>query len=245
MPDNFSFALEPGDGGPVYRETNLGRWIAEPWNAGSALAFFALAVFWGVRLRGKYARHPFLAACLPLLAVGGVGGTLYHAFRASYAFFLLDVVPITILALATSLYLWARLLPRRWFLLVMLPPAVLAAALPRAEPNHRVINLTYAALAGVILAPALLMLLKTRGVGSTWFLLSLSCFAVALCFRYTDAAWHFPGLPMGTHWLWHLFGAGSTGALAEYLYCLGEAPEKSLSPSVVGPGDSSTLRLRD
>jgi hemolysin III len=210
----------PRDGGPIYLETNLGRAVAEPWNAASALAFLALVAFWAVRLRGRYRRHAFLTACLPLLAVGGAGGALYHASRASYAFFLLDVVPIAILVLAASLYLWARLLPGRWGLLLVLPPSLLAGAFPRAEPEHFTINLSYALLATLILAPALLTLARDHGRHGAWVALALACFGVALVCRHADLAWRCAWLPMGTHWLWHLGGAGATAALAEYLYRL-------------------------
>src|SRR5262245_28804955 len=75
------------DGGPVYVETerNLDRVgtgaVVEPWNAASALLFLVVVVVWLVRLRGRYRKHPFLTCCLPLLAAGGVGGVVYHAFR--------------------------------------------------------------------------------------------------------------------------------------------------------------------
>ena len=90
------------DGGPWYAETRLDRTIAEPWNAVTAAWFLLLVVVWLVRLRGRFRRFPFLTCCLPILAAGGIGGTLYHAFRISSAFFWMDVLPIYLLGLATS-----------------------------------------------------------------------------------------------------------------------------------------------
>src|SRR4051812_42771398 len=58
--------FDPGDGGPIYAETDLSRVIAEPWNAASASVFVLVALVWMVRLRGRYREHPFLTACLPL-----------------------------------------------------------------------------------------------------------------------------------------------------------------------------------
>jgi hypothetical protein len=211
----------PADGGPVYAETDLTRSIAEPLNAASALAFVALAGLWAWRLRGRFRRHAFLAGCLPLLAAGGVGGTLYHAFRRSPAFYLLDVVPISLLAVSVSTYLWARL--RRWWYLVLALPIYFAVgALPRAELSHAVINLSYLLLAVVILLPVLLTLRLTRWRGARWVGLALGLFAVALALRAIDPVAAVPG---GTHWLWHLFGAAATAALAEYLYRLGPIEE--------------------
>ena len=78
------------DGGPIYTETPAeiraqkpypGP-VAEPWNAATAFLFVAVAVFWILRLRGRLSRYPFLAVSLPLLLVGGVGGTLYHGLRS-------------------------------------------------------------------------------------------------------------------------------------------------------------------
>jgi hemolysin III len=211
----------PTDGGPVYSETDLTRPIAEPLNAATALAFVALAALWAWRLRGRYRRHRFLVGCLPLLAAGGVGGTLYHAFRRSHALYLLDVIPISLLAVAVSTYLWARM-ARWWYLILALPAYLAAGALPRVEARHAVINAAYLLLAGLILLPVLLTLRLTRWRGARWVALSLALFAVALALRALDAVTPVPG---GTHWLWHLFGAGATAALAEYLYRLGPIEE--------------------
>ncbi len=211
---------QSNDGGPVYVETNLERLVAEPWNAASAVAFLGLVAFWALRLRGRYRRHPFLTACLPVLAAGGVGGALYHAFRCSYAFFLLDIVPIAVLALAVSLFFWARLLPRRGFLLVLVPASVFGGAVLRYEPYQWATNLFYPVLAAAVLVPAVLLLAATRGRDGAWVVLALASFGVALLLRQADSAWGVAALPMGTHWLWHLFGAGSTACLAEYVYRL-------------------------
>ena len=40
---------------------------------------------------------------LPLLLVGGIGGTLYHGLRSSKANFLLDVIPIYLLGLIVTI----------------------------------------------------------------------------------------------------------------------------------------------
>ena len=48
------------DGGPMYLETNLERFIAEPFNAASAAMFLLIVAYWLVRLRGQYRRHLFV-----------------------------------------------------------------------------------------------------------------------------------------------------------------------------------------
>jgi hypothetical protein len=212
------------DGGPLYAETDLTRAIAEPWNAASASVFVLVALFWLVRLWGHYRSFPFVTACMPLLALGGVGGTLYHASRASYVFFLLDVVPISLLILSASLYLWARLLPPRGALALLVPTVAVGLLLPRAEPSHLIINLTYLLLVGLILLPTLLTLAARRGDGAVWVVLALASFGVALFFRIADLGWPLAALPMGTHWLWHLFGALATLGVIEFVYRVERTP---------------------
>ena len=112
------------DGGPPYAETPTDPYAldapfpAEPWNALTAALFVVVAVLWVLRLRGRHREYPFLSCCLPILLAGGIGGMLYHATRASYAFFLLDVVPISLLGLAGSVFMAVRYWGGRgwWFI---------------------------------------------------------------------------------------------------------------------------------
>jgi hypothetical protein len=222
------------DGGPRYTETDPTRLVVEPWNAASALAFLVLVVVWVVRLRGQYRRYPFLSSCLPLLAVGGVGGTVYHAFRASPVFLVMDYGPIYVLAAATTIYLWVQVAPRWWHVLAVVLLCVVVQQLAWSFPRHYAISVSYASLALLILVPAAALLVKTRFRHGGWVALALGCFAVALFFRVADA-WHLLA-PVGTHWLWHLFGAATTAALMEYLYRL---RREKLSPAA--PGLSASL----
>jgi hypothetical protein len=213
------------DGGPYYAETRVdpNNWIIEPWNAASALLFLGLVIYWMLRLRGRYRQHPFLCCCLPLLAAGGAGGTLYHALRISPVFLVLDWLPIVLLVLAASLYLWLRLVPRWWY---VVPMPLLLLAIPvstQGFPTQVRISIGYAVMAGLILTPALLVLWRTRFRHAGWIGLALGCFVVALFFRLADVRQP-PLLPMGTHWLWHSFGAFATLALAEYIFRLEMEP---------------------
>src|SRR5262245_63040171 len=73
--------------------------IAEPWNTVTAAFFIVIALYWLWRLQGRYREFPFLCSCLPILYAGGIGGTLFHATRVSRFYFLLDVIPITLLGI--------------------------------------------------------------------------------------------------------------------------------------------------
>jgi hypothetical protein len=220
---------EMPDGGPRYAETPAdpyapgARFPAEPWNAATAALFILLVAVWAWRLRGRYRDFPFLTCCLPVLLAGGVGGTLYHATRTSYAFFLLDVVPISVLGLAGAVFMAVRFWGGRgwWFV-----PAVgafyagtnwlLFAAVGPADEALR-INLSYAALAVVVLTPIALVLWRTRFRHGGWVAAGVVAFALAWFFRLLDQRLGLY-LAMGSHWLWHLFGAAATALLVEYFY---------------------------
>jgi hypothetical protein len=187
--------------------------------------FILIAVVWLVRLRGQFRRFPFLVASLPILLVGGIGGTLYHATRTRLTYFLLDLLPIQLLGFAASVYLLVRLGrvygARKVFVLFFGLLAVYffvhgvvfrMSGLMDRYPTL-VVNLSYASLALAILTPIFFVLLLTRFRYVRWIALALSSFAVAWFCRLVDP---YTDLPMGTHWLWHTFGAISTAAMLEY-----------------------------
>lgn len=221
------------DRGPRYKETPPDPYassapaVAEPWNTVTAALFVVIVLGWVARLRGRFREYPFLACCLPILLAGGVGGTLYHAYRTRLAYFLLDVIPIQLLGLAGSIYLTTRLVrgAKLWRVigiavgLLVVFAAVnegLFRALNLPLKNLRV-NLNYAALAIIILVPLGAVLVRTRFRHVGWVAGGLAAFAVAWFFRLIDGT---PSdtLPMGTHWLWHTFGAITTQATMEYFY---------------------------
>lgn len=214
------------DSGPFYVETPIEiqqlqpfpGWVAEPWNTVTASFFVVIVVAWVWRLRGRYQQFPFLCMAMPLLFVGGVGGTLYHGLRNWSGYFLMDVIPIYLLGLVVSLYLWLRLGPKIRYLFGMIAVLCLLQGLGHiALPTHWAINLSYAGLAILILAPVLAVLVRTKFIHSGWVVSALTCFGLAWICRIADV-WRPPLLPMGTHWLWHTFGAGTTWFLTEYLY---------------------------
>jgi hemolysin III len=214
-------AAELPDGGPLYGETDLTRAVAEPWNAATAALFLVLALVWLVRLRGRYRRHPFLVGGVLLLWVGGLGGTLYHAFRAVPLFLVMDYGPIMALGVSAALYLWAYLHARfrvGWRVPV-LTLGLFAGAVAAASPLKVQVRITaeYLALAGLMLLPLALVLVRRGGRDAGWVGLAGVSFAAALACRWADT-WRPPALPMGTHWLWHLFGVAATAALLEYFY---------------------------
>lgn len=226
-PDEIAPDRAP-DRGPLYTETppEVGLHqpfpgpVAEPWNTATAFLFVLIVAFWVIRLRGRLRNYPFLAVTLPILLVGGIGGTLYHGLRSWVGYFLMDVLPINVLGLLVSIYFWVRLGPRLWHLLTMLGVLCLLQLLGHWQlPTHYAINLSYALLAMIIVTPLVFVMIRTRFRYAGWIATALVCFAIAWFCRLVDA-WRPPLLPMGTHWLWHTFGAATTLALSEYVYRL-------------------------
>lgn len=233
------------DRGPRYTETPADPYapdapfIAEPWNAVTASFFVVIAAAWLFRLRGRYRQYPFLMCCLPILLVGGVGGTLYHGLRTERLYFLLDVIPIQVLALAGSVFLAVRLWQRRGWLYVIGGVVVYLAVstmlftlvLPRSR--QLAVNLNYAALAAVVVFPMVLVLIRTRLRHVGWVVAGVISFVIAWFFRLLDervgvflpeaSVWLLGRdigfrLPMGSHWLWHTFGAVCTALVIEFYY---------------------------
>ena len=109
------------DGGPLYRETNLNAFIAEPWNAGSSVVFILIA-FYLIWKTQRIKTLPLLLKIAPvILLIGGIGGTLYHAFRVSSFFLFLDVAPIYTLVFGVACAFWIRWTGKPVLLLGILP----------------------------------------------------------------------------------------------------------------------------
>ena len=251
MPDatsTFPHAERGPDGGPVYTETpaeiqagqQFAGHVAEPWNTVTAFLFVLIVVYWFARLKGRIAQHPFLAVALPILLVGGIGGTLYHGLRNWVGYFLMDVIPIQLLGLGVSVYWWIRLGPKlRHFLAMLAVLGLLMLVGQLTLPQVWAINVSYAGLALIVLVPLAIVLIRTRFRHVGWVATALVSFGIAWFFRLIDG-WDPPLLPMGTHWLWHTFGAITTAALCEYVYrvegiSLRKAPPSQDNPRIGSP----------
>ncbi len=215
----------PLDNGPRYVETDFSRFIVEPCNAITAFIFVLLALYWIWRMRGQYRNHLFLCVCLPILLAGGIGGTLFHGLRRYVAFFLLDVVPIGVLVLMGSIYLWIRLRPKWWHVSLL---ALGIASFPMLfffdDRTHLRIVLHYLMLAALVLIPIVIVQVRTRFRYLNLIKLTMVCFGLAILMRFLDpvSAPILPGL--GTHWIWHIGGAITTGLLTEYFFRLETEP---------------------
>ncbi len=206
------------DGGPRYFETDFNLVIVEPFNMISAALFLIIVAYWIYVLRGRFTRHKFLAVAVPILAIGGIGGTIYHGFRTAQFFLVMDWLPILILSLMACFYFTHLATKKRWVGAVLIIFVFVAHESIHAFLRPSIANnLAYTLLALTIMIPLLAVVFKSNGKHAKWVTISLVSFCIALGFRMADP---FGLLPMGTHFLWHLFGAIACHAMFVYIFKL-------------------------
>ena len=222
----------PVDGGPIYAETDLQKFISEPWNAISSLMIAAPAIFWGIKLRGKHREYLFLTLCLPLLFLGGTGSALFHAFRSSRLLLLMDVLPTALLTFSVGIYFWHKIVKHwYWIILVVIPFILIRFWLFEVLPDHTAINVSYFVTGSMIFLPILFYLIQTRFHYYTDILFSVSMLSASLIFREVDP-YPISWLPMGTHFLWHTFSGIGAFYLGSYLFRLRrDEISKEVTPS--------------
>lgn len=210
----------PIDGGQMYAETDFDRFIVEPWNAASSLFILMPAIYWAVKLRGRYKEYPFITFCIPLLFLGGLGSTLFHAFRNSPYLLLLDITPTAILTVALAIYFWIKVLPKWWIALIIIVVSISIRYLAfHYMERPDAVNVSYAISGTVLFIPTLILLYQTRLAASIYIFISLACFILSFVFRQVDKIEQ-SLFPMGTHFLWHILTGIGAFFLAEYLYKL-------------------------
>ncbi|AEA45454.1 ceramidase domain-containing protein [Fluviicola taffensis] len=218
--DLLSETLQIIDNGPIYRETkDLSLLIVEPWNAWSSLTFLVPALIFLWQLRGHYSEYKFIIwFCCPLLVLGGLGSTFFHAFRASYLLLLMDALPIIVLVLGISIWMWLKVLPQKiylvWILLIFGGLTILSGFFLEGQDR---ISASYFFRGWMLLLPCYLFLRRTAFQNATKFLVALLFFVLALLFRFLDEKLYVSFMPWGTHWLWHVSTAFGAYFLGDYL----------------------------
>jgi len=214
------------DGGPRYAEYHPEQIIVEPWNALSSVAMMLPAIYWFFRERGELKQHKYFTFAILMVFLGGLGSTLFHAFRMSPVFLLLDVLPSALLTLSLAIFFWLKILKKWWLVAtVLLPVFALRILLFGQLEGHLAINISYAISGALVLVPLLILLYRTEFKAGLSVLFVLILFALALLFRQLDVH-AFEFLPQGTHFLWHLFSAGGSFFLLNYLYQLRRYEQK-------------------
>ena len=209
----------PNDFGPIYKETIAGRFPVEPWNTFSNLFFLVIFIYWAFVIYRDYKNHKFIAFALPLLLIGFIGGTVYHATRAHNVWLVMDFVPILILSIAVSIY-FMRKQKLHWIMVasIIILPFVFMIMIENIFVLPEFINrmLGYPVMATIILFPVIRWLYLTKWKNSLYVILGILSFVIAISSRSLDLDVDF--MPMGTHWLWHSFGAIAANFLILYIY---------------------------
>lgn len=208
----------PNDTGPIYKETLEGRLPVEPFNTFSNLLFLAIVIYFSLRVYKNTKQQMFLAFALPILFIGFVGGTIYHGTRSHEIWLLMDWVPIVVLCFSAAIYFTFKnsenLLQKYGLLLLVI--LLLFGVKFIKWPNKLGTSIGYISTAIGLLLPMCLYLIKTKFRYGINILLALIFFSLAITFRITDQRVDL--LEMGTHWLWHSFGAISVFFLMRYIY---------------------------
>lgn len=207
----------PLDGGIIYAETNLNNFFPEPFNGITAAFFLFIAFYWTYKLWGEFTSHKFLTYCLVLLYIGGIGGTTYHMLRQWRIFILMDWMPIMLLCVSAGLYFLA--LRIKWIyagLVVIVYIGLQFGFRNLVMVNPQLfINVNYAMMATLVLLPVLSYLSYTNWRNGQWVGYALIAFIIAITFRIADK-WEW--LTVGTHFLWHTFGAIASFCMLNYIY---------------------------
>jgi len=221
---NLEHMNKINDFGPIYTETDLSSFPVEPFNTFSNLFFLVVVVYWFLQIKNTNMPErlsKYLKFSLPVLFVGYVGGTVYHATRSHDIWLLLDFLPILILVLITSYFCWRRL---KMSFPVVIGCLIGLVGLPRlyvysfAESAEVNISFSYLILSLAVTLPIFIYEFKTGRKTLGAFLLALGTVMVALGFRVLDSSdFIVSNFPMGTHFLWHSFGALGCHFLISYL----------------------------
>jgi predicted membrane channel-forming protein YqfA (hemolysin III family) len=220
-----SYGFRMPDGGPIYVETlnhmnsQEKGLIWEPYNTATAMLFGVVAVYWLFKIRGRE-KNLFFKISMPILLIGSLGGTLYHGLRASRWFLLMDVMPIAILLIGSVVYIITRLSGRAWFGWVLAVGGFAATVglgvfMRRSGLAPFGPSTAYLMLVVYVIIPYTIFLLRTGREAMPYLILAGMLFLMAFAFRSIDLM---VDLPMGTHFLWHTFGAFASASLITYLW---------------------------
>jgi len=211
------------DGGPIYAETGGNGFLVEPWNSLTSLLMLIPVIYWLFRIWKDAGSFKFMLYAIPLMALGGIGSALFHGFRASVVFLIMDIAPSAILTLSLAIYFWYKLLKRWYYVLILFIPMLMVRFMVfNLLPGHAAINVSYAITGLTILLPVPFLLYRMNYKGAWSIGLTLVSFGLALMFREADAraAIYFS---IGTHFLWHVFSAVGSYFMLQYLYIFRKA----------------------
>lgn len=229
--------IEPKDQGPIYRETDMTRIPVEPWSTFSNLVFLAVFICFAVKTRLSYRKFPMVVIFLIILLIGWFGGTMYHATRGSNVWLRMDYLPIMIIVLTASIYFWRELVGN-WLLVMVftLAPIMIYRFIFHLLPVPHFVSISigYTLLASVVVVPLVPHCIRKTPEGWKLLVSALISFVFAIGCRLLDNqkimdrpvipdffqetfGW-IEILPMGTHFLWHIFGGICCFCMFSYVF---------------------------
>lgn len=208
----------PNDSGPIYQETVSGRLPVEPYNTFSNLIFLFILMYFAIKIYKNPKQHIFFCFALPIIFASWIGGTMYHATRSHEFWLVLDWLPIMVVCFIGILHFIGKI-TKNWGFRIMFFLALLSINFIVRKvnfPKGYNISIGYVTTAISVLLPFFwyAKITKWRNIGLIF--LGIFFFVVAITFRTIDLKVNL--FPMGTHWLWHLFGGFAVFSLLLYIY---------------------------
>ncbi|MBL8581913.1 MAG: ceramidase domain-containing protein, partial [Rhizobiaceae bacterium] len=194
--------------------TDASLW-SEPVNLLTNLVFLVVGLA-GVAMARRNDAGLFAEVLAWWIVVIGIGSAAFHMF-ANRATVVADVLPIATLVLAMTIFALRRMFGFSWPITLLLFFGFYAAAglLTWSVPNwlREATNGSTGYLAAFVGLPLFGGVLAARGhPAGRYFLAAFAVFCLALVFRSIDED-VCASLPLGTHFLWHLFNGTMLGIL--------------------------------
>ena len=223
-------AQELKDGFPPNAETVAGGFPAEPLNAISNLGFLLVLVYWALKTKFRIRLYPVIVITMPLMFCALVAGTMHHILRSDKVWHSITLLCIFFAVVNACVYLWYRV-TESWmksFLCVMAVPLVFRLFLASLTfPEKISVAVVFVVMALAMLIPAVVHCMRNHLKNLELLVISSLAFMIALIFREADA--NLVGImPLGTHFLWHIFGAVSLFYLLKYLFITDKTKSKKV-----------------
>lgn len=202
----------PVDGGPLYAETDLSRFPAEPWNTGSNFILLAVVVYWAIQLSNSKSHSVAFAVCLLLTFSCFIGGTVYHATRSHFIWLVLDGLPLLALFVFLAAHSLYRAAAKNILTTFLFACALCASAFGARYAASGVLSAasrTYLFLAVLVAGSTLIRSYLEHWKGAVELGAAVVLFAAALTARESDFGELGHLSPVGTHFLWHILGGCS------------------------------------
>jgi hypothetical protein len=128
-------------------------------------------------------------------------------------------VPIALLCLMASVYFWIKFTGKTVSgIIALLIFILLVTGIHSVFPKYDIqlmISLNYMVMVLMIVLPLVLLLWKIHWYNVWLVLCAFVSFVIAVGFRVEDK---YTSLPIGTHFLWHTFGAIATTLIFIFIY---------------------------